>query len=256
LLCFENISFHGSQAKSKMATMSKGSAAKRQFRNDKHGDQVEGFNLLKRILQVERDQKADEARIDDAITKAESDIAALNQRHRAPEEMQRAIIAIRDRTVLIVRDVRKNMQNRDIVAKNMQETLSDDFLRQRSRFANDDIEDANLRTRFFELLERSPTYALLDYFGDAREVGNIACAESIQFEFKCREDRHEYNASFEAIVANLSVCDPVEMRKRLANIRNAAEKVDARITNLLQRVRSPQGLSFSFLVQESAMKVA
>jgi hypothetical protein len=236
--------------------MSKGSAAKRQFSNDKHADQVEGFNLLRRILQVERDQKADEARIDDAITKAESEIAALNQRHLAPEEMQRARITIRDRTVLIVRDVRKNMQHRDIVAKNMQETLSDDFLRQHSRFAKDDIEDTNLRTRFFEILESTPTYTLIYYLQDAIKVGNIACAESIQFEFKCREDRHEYAATFEATVANLSLCDPVEMRKRLANIRNAAEKVDVRITNLLQRVRSSQDLNSSYPVQESAMKVA
>ena len=222
--------------------MSRGFAAKQQF---KHRDQSEEYDLLRRILQAEREQKADEARIDDAITKAESKIAALNQRLLAPEDMQRALIAIRDMTILIVRDVRKNMQTRDNVAKTVQETLSDDYLRQRSRFAKDDIEDKNLRTRFVELLKRTPTYVLIDHFRDALKVGNTACAESIQFEFKCRDDRHKYAATFKAIVTNLSPCDPVEMRKRLSNIRNSADKVDARITNLLQRVGSPQDVKMA-----------
>jgi hypothetical protein len=225
------------QAKTKIATMIRGFAAKRQFKNR---DQLEEFNLLNRILQAELDQKADEARIDDAIAKAENKIAALNYRHLAPEDMQRAMIAIRDGTIMIVRDVRKNMQNRDNVAKTMQETLSDDYLRQRSRFAKDDIEDRDLRTRFFELLKRTPTHALIDHFRDAMEVGHVACAESIQFEFKCRDDGGAYAASFEAIVKDCSPCDPVEIRKRLSNIRKSTDKVDARISSLLQRVLSPQ----------------
>jgi hypothetical protein len=216
-------------------------ALKRKPRNDRHSADHAGqvFNLPK-ILQAERDQKADEARIDHVITKAESEIAALEQRHLGPEELQRAIITIRDRAILTVRDVRKNMVKRTIAAKNMQESVSDDFLQRRSRFAEDGLADAKLRTRFFELLERTPTFALIHHLQDAIDVGNIACAESIRFEFQCRDDRHEYTASFEMILAKIALHDPVEMRKRLANIRNAAEKVDARITDLLKRAQSPR----------------
>jgi hypothetical protein len=203
----------------------------------------EALSVLKRIVQTERDQKADEDRIDAAITRAETEIAALEQRSLAPEEFDRAITAVRDRAVLIIRDVRKNMRKRTVAAKNTQETLSDDFLRRGSRFAKDDLEDANLRTRFFKLLERTPTFALIDHLQDAVEADNIACAESIRFEFQCRDDRHEYMASFERIVAKLALHDPIAMRKRLTNICNAAEKIDERIADLLQRVRSARNLN-------------
>jgi hypothetical protein len=93
----------------------------------------EPLNLHKRIFQTERDQAADEARIDDAITRAENDITRLQQRHS--QQLQAEIITIRDRTVLTVRDVRKNMQRRSFDAERMQECLNDDFLRRRSRFS-------------------------------------------------------------------------------------------------------------------------
>jgi hypothetical protein len=197
------------------------------------------LTVLKRIVQTERDQKADEDRIDAAIARAGTEIASLEQRHLAPEELQRAITAIRDRVVLITRDVRKNMYKRTIAAKDMQECLSDDFLRQCSRFAKDDLEDAKLRTQFFELLARSPTFALIHHLEDAIEFGHVAWVENIRFEFRCRDDRFEYTANFEAILATIALHDPVEMRKRIANIRNATEKVDARVTDLLHRAQSP-----------------
>ena len=76
-------------------------ALKRKPRNDRHSADHAGeaFSLPNKILQAERDQKADEVRIDDAITRAESEIAALEQRHLGPEEFQRAIITIRDRAI-------------------------------------------------------------------------------------------------------------------------------------------------------------
>jgi hypothetical protein len=138
------------------------------------------------------------------IRKAESEIAALEQRHLGPEEFHSAIITIRDRAILTIRDVRKNMVKRSIAAKSMQESVDDDFLRQRSRFAADDLVDANLRTRFFELLESTPTLVLIHHLLKAIEVGNIACAESIRFEFQCRDDRHKYTASFEMYRASRS----------------------------------------------------
>jgi hypothetical protein len=220
---------------------------------DRHYVEMAGETLtllLKRIVQTERDQKADEDRIDAAIARAETEIAALEQRHLAFEELQGAITAVRDRAVLIIRDVRKNMHKRTIAAKDMQKYLSDDFLRRCSRFAKDDLEDAKLRTRFLELLARTPTFALIDHLQDAVEAGNIACAELIRFEFQCRDNRHESMTRFETIAAKLSPHDPIEMRKRLANICKAAEMVDARVTHLLQQARSVR------VTQEGATAVA
>jgi hypothetical protein len=115
----------------------------------------ERFDWPTRILQVERDQKADGTRIDYAIAQAEREIVAL--RHVGGQELQRSINAIRDRIILTVRDVRKNMARRTIAAKNMQAIVDDSFLRRSSRFATDDRTDEKLRTRFFELLARTPT---------------------------------------------------------------------------------------------------
>ena len=205
----------------------------------KHGpssaDVEERFDLPTRILRVERDQKADGTRIDYAIAQAEREIAALRRRHVAGQELQRSINAIRDRIILAVRDVRKNMAQRTIAAKNMQVIVEDKALRQRSRFAADDLADQRLRTRFFELLARAPTYSLLQHLKDATDAGNSACAENIRFEFQCREDRHQYAATFQMILDKHAFRDPVEMRKRLANIRRVADVADARITDLLGR---------------------
>ena len=197
----------------------------------------EAVNLHKRILQTDRDQLADEDRIDDAIGMAENDVAWVQQRKLGLEQLQSAITAIRDRTALVVRDVRKNMQRRRLDAECMQKCLNNDFLRQRSRFSRDDFEDEKLRTTLFQLLDRAPTSSLVEHLRDAVEVGNFACAELIRFEFRCREDKDEFRMDFESMLEKLSRDDPVEMRKQLANICKATERVDARVTELLQRVR-------------------
>jgi len=194
----------------------------------------ERFDWPTRILQLERDQKADGTRIDYAIAQAQREIVAL-RRHVGGQELQRSINVVRDRIILTVRDVRKNMARRTIAAKNMQGIVDDSFLRRSSRFASDDRTDEKLRTRFFELLARTPTYALLQHLMDAIDAGNSACAENIRFEFQCREDRQQYCATFHMILDKHAFRDPVEMRRRIANIRKVADDADARITDLLRR---------------------
>jgi hypothetical protein len=193
--------------------------------------------MLRKILQAERDQVADYARVNAAITSAETKIAALKTRNFGPDEMRIAIVTIRDRAILTIRDVRKNMARRADEAGNLQESLTDDFVRQRLRFAKDDVTDADLRASLFATLERTPTYSLLDHLRKAIEAEDVARAESIRFEFQSRDDRHEYAATFGKILAKLAPLDRAEMRKRLANIRNAAEMADARITDLFAGTR-------------------
>jgi hypothetical protein len=214
--------------------MSKRSGVCQRVQNQRQ--QTELLAAMKRIVQLERDQQADADRIDVAIRKAESEIAALEQRNLPREALWKAMWAIRDKTVLMTRDVRKNMHRRTIAAKEMQETLCSDFIYQSTRFAAEDVVDAALRTHFFDLLQRTATPALLDHLKDAIETGNFACAESIRFEFKCRADRRLYAASFEAIERLFRDEDPAEMHIRLTTIANVAAKVDRRVTDLLQRV--------------------
>lgn len=200
--------------------------------------EIEVSVLLKRIVQLEREQKADASLIDAAIRKAESEIADLGQRRLAANALSSAIATIRDRTALLIRDVRSNMHRRTIAAREMQQALGSDFLSGHTRFAGEDATDATLRTRFFELLQRTPTSALLLHLQDAIENGNFACAESIRFEFRCRSDRYLYWASFEAIREMRRDDDPAEMQIRLESIANATAKIDSRVASLAQRTPS------------------
>jgi hypothetical protein len=192
------------------------------------------IGLIRRVIEAERDQKADEARIEEAIRQAEAGMAAaLRYRVLSPEQWRAEIVARRDRAILTIRDVRKNMLKRIIEAKKMQRCFSSG---QRSRFSDDDVVDATLRTRLVELLQRAPTFSLVDHFRESIEARNIACAEIISFEFRCRYDRHKYTSDFDEIGRRSESYYTVEMmRRRVSNILNAVAKVDLRITDLLNQ---------------------
>jgi hypothetical protein len=64
---------------------------------------------LKRILQ-ERDQKADNARSNDVITKPETEIAAPGQQHLGADELRRAMLAILDKSFPVFHDVRQTAE--------------------------------------------------------------------------------------------------------------------------------------------------
>src|SRR5260370_273159 len=185
--------------------------------------------MLPKVLEIERHQLADYARVDYAITKGEDEIAALEELCLGPNELRREASVVRDRTVLAVREVRNNMAKRAITAKNMQGSLVES-LRQRSRFSVVDTVDASLRARCFASLECIPTLTLLCHFIDAMKAGDFARAESVRFEFLTREDRHEYVVTSRAIFAQFAPFEPSDILKRIAKICLAAE-----LTNALSR---------------------
>ena len=173
---------------------------------------TEVSTLIKKIAHLERDQTADEGRIYAVLRRAEAEIANLQRRYLDPEALRSAIAAIRDKTALLTQDVRKNMHQRIVAARKLQETLGPHFIAQQTRFASEDATDAALRTRFFKILQRTSTSALLNHLKDAIEIGNFACAESIRFEFMCRTDRHLYSAEYEAIRGMQRDDDPAEIK--------------------------------------------
>src|SRR5260221_10555331 len=159
--------------------------------------------MLPKVLEIERHQLADYARVDYAITKGEDEVAALEALWLGRNELRKDTSVVRDRTVLAVREVCKNMAKRAITAKNMQGSLVES-LRQRSRFAVADTVDASLRARCFATLECIPTLTLLCHFIDAIKAGDFARAESVHFEFQTREDRNEYIVTSWAIFAQFA----------------------------------------------------
>ena len=58
--------------------------------------------MLPKVLEIERHQLADYARVDYAITKGEDDVAALEELCLGPNELRREASVVRDRTVLAV----------------------------------------------------------------------------------------------------------------------------------------------------------
>src|SRR6516162_7250267 len=64
--------------------------------------------MLPKVLEIERHQLADYARVDYAITKGEDEVAALEELCLGPNELRREASVVRDRTVLAVREVRNN----------------------------------------------------------------------------------------------------------------------------------------------------
>src|SRR5262249_32199391 len=190
--------------------------------------------MLPKVLEIERHQLADYARVDYAITKGEDEIAGVEELWLGPNELRRETSVVRDRIVLAVREVRNNMAKRAITAKSMQGPLVES-LRQRSRFAVVDSVDASLRALCFASLECIPTLTLICHFIDAIKAGDFARAESIHFEFLTREDRHQYVITSRAIFARFAPSEPADILKRIAKICRAAEMADARVIDLFRR---------------------
>jgi hypothetical protein len=213
-------------------------AKRSRYRNDATDYLTKASALHLKILQAELDQNADAARIHDRITSAEKEIVRLKNRQLDSEELQKRIIGIRDRAVLSIRNVRKNMQIRAARTIQMQNGLNE-YFRQCSRFADDEQEDTHFRVRLIAFLARTATSDLLDHLQEASQVGHMACAELIRFEFQTRDDRRAFTARFEAITQEIRRHDPVEMRERLANICNAVENIDSRVAELIMRSQSP-----------------
>ena len=69
--------------------------------------------MLKDAIEAERDQDTDCARIDAAIVLSERDIAALEDRQLDSDEVRKQWSAIRDRTILAIRDLVHNVAKRE-----------------------------------------------------------------------------------------------------------------------------------------------
>ena len=81
-------------------------------------------SMLRDIIETERQQDADCARIEAAVRLAEERIAALQARLLNEEEKRERWYTIRDQTVLAVRDVRHNVIKRANEAKDTKTRLN------------------------------------------------------------------------------------------------------------------------------------
>src|SRR5258705_3636672 len=94
--------------------------------------------MLKNVIEAERDQDADCTRIDAAVRLAEQDIAALESRQLDPDQTYKKWSEIRDRTILAVRDVRRNIVKRANEAKEIQRAMIETSFRERAAYPSND----------------------------------------------------------------------------------------------------------------------
>jgi hypothetical protein len=174
--------------------------------------------------EAERDQDADCARIDAATAVAEREIAALEGQRLEPHEMRREWSAIRDRTILAIRDVRRNIAKRARDAKETEIWIVEKLLRQES--------DGRIQQEFSATLREVPTKALLDYLRYLIEVGDLARIQSVCGVFAGRDDRQRYQVAFDSMVSQFAFAESGALGERVVRIRRSAEKVDERVAAL------------------------
>jgi hypothetical protein len=194
--------------------------------------------MLKDVIEAERaeqDQDADCARIDAATALAEQEIAALEGQHLGPHEIRREWSAIRDRTILAIRDVRRNIAKRAHDAKET-ETWIIEKLCQES--------DGRVLREFSATLQEVPTRGLLDYLRYLIQIGDLARIQSICVVFAGRDDHQRYNVAFNRMLSQFALAECGVLGERVARICRSAEKADARVADLFcaygdQRSRAP-----------------
>jgi hypothetical protein len=190
--------------------------------------------MLKDIIEAERDQNADCARIGAAIHLAEQDIAALESRQLDADEARKRWCAIRDRTILAIRDVRRNVIKRANKAKESETWMIAKFFREKAT--------GNSLNDFSLTLHDIPTKELLHYLDYLIRVNDPARVQCIRVVFKSRVDHHRYNVTFDRMLAGYALAESGDIGKRLARICRSAEKADARVADLFAAYGSARRL--------------
>jgi hypothetical protein len=173
---------------------------------------------------AERDQDANCARIDAAIGLAEQDIAALRGRQLDQDEIRKEWSAIRDRTILAIRDVRRNIVKRANEAKETETWMIEKLLRKES--------DGRVLREFSATLQEVPTKELLDYLRYLIQIGDLARIQSVRVVFAARDDHQRFDVTFDRMLSQFALAECGDLGERLARICRSAEKADARVAGL------------------------
>ena len=185
--------------------------------------------MLKDAVQAEREQEADCARIDAAVSLAETAIAALG----SSDEDHKRRCEIRDRTILGVTDVRRNIIRRARQAEETRREMVEASFRDR-------VPSQSI-IEYAAMLHDVSTSALVHHLQYLIRSGDLDRVEGVYHAFQNRADRHRYIGSFDEIAAQGVLADSGdELAKRLARIRQLAQETDAKLINWWLRHISPK----------------
>jgi hypothetical protein len=176
------------------------------------------------VQRAERDQEAESARINAAVEAAEKAITALVARQLDPTAIRSECSAIRDKTILEIRDVRHNVVNRAITAKATERWMLEKWL--------SEVHDANILHQFTADLQKVATRDLVDYLRYLIQVGDLARIQSVNAVFAARADNRRYKAGFDKILGQFTLSQCGTIGACIANICDLADSVDLKITHL------------------------
>jgi hypothetical protein len=182
------------------------------------------FKDATEVERAERAQEADSARINAAVEAAENAITALATRQLDSTELRNEWAAIRDRTILAVRDVRHNIMKRSATASETQRWMEEKWLRE--------VYDDKILHAFTADLQTKPTRLLVDYLGYLIQVIDLARIQSVVVVFAARADNQRYKTIFDKMLGRFTLSQSGIMGARLAKICELAESVDLKITHL------------------------
>jgi hypothetical protein len=183
------------------------------------------FKDADEVEQAERDQDADCARIDAAIDAAQKAIAAIEARQPYPDERREQLSAIRDRTILAIRNVRHNIMKRANKAQQTERWMVQKWLRE--------VNDDRILSEFTADLQKVPTQGLFDYLGYLIRVDDLGRIQSINAVFAARADNQRYAAAFEKTLGQFTLSKCGILGARIAKIYQSADSIDAKIVQVL-----------------------
>jgi hypothetical protein len=183
------------------------------------------------VERAERHQEADSARINAAADAAEKAITALITGQLDPTEIRNEWSAIRDRTILDIRDVRHNIIKRATAAKETERWMVEKWL--------GEVNDAKILHQFTADLKKVPTRDLVDYLRYLIQVGDLARIQSVNAVFAARVDNRRYKAGFDKMLGQFTLSQCGTIGARIAKICDLAESVDLKITHLFSAPPSP-----------------
>ena len=194
------------------------------------------FKSATEVERAERDQHADCARIDAALDSAKKNIAAVESLQLDPDEIRKQWSAIRDRTILGIRNVRHNVVRRAAAAKETEIWMVVKFLRE--------VRDGRVLREFSAELKEVPTKNLLDYLRYVIQIGDVARIQSLGAVFATRNDRRPYSATFGKMLTEFTLAQSGSMGERIPKIYLLAETTDARLVDVFYacgrtRLRAP-----------------
>jgi hypothetical protein len=174
---------------------------------------------------AQRDQDADCARIEAAIGMAKQAITALEHQQLDAEEMQQKWSTVRDQTIFVIREVRRNVLRRAKEAKETERSMIQQFWQEQS--------DDRVVREFSAEVQKVPTQQLLHHLHYLIQVDDLARIQAIRMVFKARVDHQRYEPSFDGILAQFARAKCGDLGERLVRICRSAERTDAMIANLL-----------------------